>query len=265
MAKLSLSKAWDETRNVLAREGKLIGAVALALVYLPGVIVGVIDPGQTAASIMAGGTATWLMLVTTLIGLVGQLAIIRLALGPATSVGEAIAHGAKRLPTYVGGTLLWMFPLVVVMVIFGKNLLTGAQAESASEALITLIVAFALIYLAVRLILVSAVASAEHVGPVGMLKRAWALSSGNWWRLFVFLMILALAAGVLLAVFGMLSGTVAQLLFGEIEPMTVSALVVALVTEIASALVTVLFITMIARLYAQVSGVSTVSVPSSGH
>jgi len=265
VAKLSLSKAWDDTRGVLAREGKLIAAVALALVYLPGVIVGVIDPGETAASIMAGGTSTWLLLITTLIGLVGQLAIVRLALGPATSVGEAIAHGARRMPTYVGGTLLWMFPLTVVLAIFGKNVLTGAPAENAGEALVTLIVLCVLIYLAVRLILVSAVASAEHVGPVGMLKRAWALSKGNWWRLFAFLMLLALAAIVLLAVFGMLSGTIAKLLFGEIEPMTVSALVVALVTEIASALVTVVFITMIARLYAQVSGVSTVSVPSSGH
>lgn len=264
MAKLSLSKAWDETREVLTRDGKLIGAVALALVYLPGVVAGVIDPNQTPAEIMAGGESTWLMLATALIGLIGQLAIVRLALGPATSVGDAIAHGARRLPVYLGGTLLWMLPLVVLIVLFGKNLVGDPKSESPGEALVILIVICALIYLTVRMILVSAVASSESVGPVGMLQRAWALSKGNWWRLLAFVLMLGLAAIILLGVLGMLSGILAQMLFGAIEPMSVSALFVALITEIGSVLVTVMFITMVARLYAQASGLSTVSVPRSG-
>ena len=264
MPKLSLSKAWDDTRAVLARDGKLIGAVALALVYLPGVIAGVIDPDQTPADIMAGGTAAWLTLATALIGLVGQLAMIRLVLGPATSVGDAIAHGARRLPVYLGGTLLWMLPLVVLIILFGKNLVADPKAESPGEALVILIVICALVYLTVRLILVSAVASAEPVGPAGMLKRAWALGSGNWWRLFAFVLMLGLATLIVLGVLGMASGIIAQLVFGAIEPMSVSALLVALITEIGSVLVTIVFITMIARLYAQASGLATASVPSSG-
>ena len=39
MSKLSLSRAWEETMAVLARDGRLFAAVALALFVLPGLIV----------------------------------------------------------------------------------------------------------------------------------------------------------------------------------------------------------------------------------
>lgn len=263
MAKLSLSNAWDETRGVIGREGKLIAAVALALIFLPGIIVGVIDPEQTPASIMAGGSTTWLILVAALIGLVGQLAIIRLALGPATSVADAIAHGARRMPVYLAATLIWIVPLVLFILLFGKNLGSPEKA-SGGELLITCLVLVALLFLTVRLILISAVASAENVGPVAMLQRAWALSRGNWWRLFGFILLFGIAAIALLGAVGAISGILAGILFGPIEPLSVGALFVAFFAEIASALITTVFIVMVARLYAQASGPASVSVPSSG-
>ncbi|MCL6682922.1 hypothetical protein [Sphingomonas alba] len=265
MGKLSLSKAWDETRDVLTRDGKLLGAVALALVFLPGVIAGVIDPKQTPATIVAGGMTSWLFLISALIGLVGQLAMIRLALGPATSVADAIAHGLRRMPVYLAGTMLWMLPLIILMGVFGRHLFDDPEAVSGTDALITVLVVCVLLFMTVRMILMSAVASAEHLGPVAMLKRAWALSSGNWWRLFAFVLMLGFAAIVLLGAVGAIAGIVGQLLFGEPEAMSVSALFIALFTELVSAMITTVFVVMVARLYAQGSGLSTVSVPSSGH
>ena len=41
------------------------------------------------------------MVVASLIALAGQLALIRLALGPSVTVGAAIAHGVRRLPVYL--------------------------------------------------------------------------------------------------------------------------------------------------------------------
>jgi hypothetical protein len=35
MAKLSISRAWEETQDVLARDGRLLASVALALVFAP--------------------------------------------------------------------------------------------------------------------------------------------------------------------------------------------------------------------------------------
>ena len=44
MASLSISKAWDESKAILAHDGRLIASVALALVALPTAITGLIDP-----------------------------------------------------------------------------------------------------------------------------------------------------------------------------------------------------------------------------
>ena len=44
MRALSISQAWDETRLILARDGKLIAAVALALFVLPGIVLDVAVP-----------------------------------------------------------------------------------------------------------------------------------------------------------------------------------------------------------------------------
>ena len=38
MAKLSISRAWDETREVLKRDGRLLSIVAFALLALPSTV-----------------------------------------------------------------------------------------------------------------------------------------------------------------------------------------------------------------------------------
>ncbi|MFL6842219.1 MAG: hypothetical protein ACJ8D2_07225, partial [Sphingomicrobium sp.] len=92
MAQLSVSKAWDETRGIFVRDGSLLTAVALALLVLPQIIVGLVTvPGAGAAT--PAGRLVWL--VAALVGVVGQIAIVRLALGH-TTVGDAIGHGARR-------------------------------------------------------------------------------------------------------------------------------------------------------------------------
>jgi hypothetical protein len=100
MADLSISKAWDETRAIVSRDGRLFASLALALVALPAAITGLINPkGMTDTS-----TPFWvdlLVLAASLAALAGQLALIRMALGPALTVGEAIGHGLRRMPTYL--------------------------------------------------------------------------------------------------------------------------------------------------------------------
>ena len=248
----------------MRREGRLFAAIGLALIFLPGVIAAVIVPQQSAASILAGGPSTWLILAIALIGLVGQLAMIRLALGPATSVRDSIVHGATRMPFYLVATLIWVAPLLICMLVFGKPLADNPAQASGIDLLISFLVLIALLYLTVRLILISAVASAENVGPIAMLKRAWVLSKGNWWRLLAFVLMLGIAAIAFLGAVGAITGILAGLLFGAVEPMSLAALFVAFFSEIASTLITILFIVMVARLYAQASGPASFSVPSSG-
>ena len=49
MAKLSISKAWDETRSIVARDRGLLFTVALALFVLPGVISDLVTPDAPAS------------------------------------------------------------------------------------------------------------------------------------------------------------------------------------------------------------------------
>src|SRR5256885_16412079 len=44
MRALSLSEAWDETKAIITRDGRLFGSVALALVALPAVLQGIVAP-----------------------------------------------------------------------------------------------------------------------------------------------------------------------------------------------------------------------------
>ena len=44
MSRLSLSRAWEESKEIFSRDGALLSAVALALILLPEIVVGVVSP-----------------------------------------------------------------------------------------------------------------------------------------------------------------------------------------------------------------------------
>ena len=122
MKKLSISMAWDETRQVLARDGKLFTSVALALIVLPATVLALVPPplGEEPP-----GWVRLLSMVVALIGLAGQLAIIRLALTSSTLVKDAIAQGFKRLlPAFVALVLFG-----VAMAIMAYVLVAGSTSD----------------------------------------------------------------------------------------------------------------------------------------
>lgn len=266
MTKLSISRAWDESRVVLARDGKLIGTVALALFVLPGILLNFVMP-RTPTSEMPRLNAWMLVaLIPILISLVGQLSVVRLAMGPHVSVGEAIAHGVRRLPSYVGAVLAWTIPFMIV----GSTLygLVGRDPKhpSLGAALGLLAVTLVGIFIAVRLILMSPVASAEAVGPIAVIRRSWDLTSGNWWRLFGFLLIFLIGSLVLLLAAQSVSAVIARVLFHDISPMSVGGLLITIVSQLVSAAISVLLFVMLARIYVQLTShaQAEASVPSTG-
>jgi hypothetical protein len=266
MAKLSISRAWDETREVLTRDGRLIGAVALALMVLPGLVLGVVMPKAPGGGFPPAGPWMIVGFVAALISLAGQLAVVRLALGPHISVGEAIAHGARRLPYYAGAVLLWTVPLLLVGGFLFAAVGSDPEHPSLGASLGLLLLSVLGFYLMVRLILALPVASAEPVGSLAILRRSWDLSHGNWWRLFVFLLVFLIAAAVVLVTVGIVVGTLARVIFGEVEPLSVGGLLVAIVGQLVSACMFVVMFVMLARIYAQraAGAEAHVSVPSSG-
>jgi len=264
VAKLSISQAWDESRAVLARDGKLIGTVALALFVLPGIILDLFMPEAPAGQFPPAGPWMAIALVAILISLVGQLAIIRLAMGPHLTVGEAISHGARRLLPYLGAVLIWAVPLSLAIGLLFASAGSDPEHPSAVAALGLVAAGLIGIYLAVRFLMTSAVASAERSGPLAVLRRSWDISAGNWWRLFGFLFRFMIGALIAIAAINWAVGFVAITFLGPIDPMSASALLVAFVDALVNAVVTVFLAVFLARIYVQLAGGEAASVPSSG-
>lgn len=259
---LSISRAWDETKAAFRRDGRLYATLALAMFVVPMVIAELATPATEAGQMPPFGAWTILTLVGLLIGLVGQLAVCRLALGPPTSVGEAIRHAARRALAYLGAAMVWILPFLVLIGLLGSQLGDDPESAPPAMALGVLVAAIAFLVIAVRFILTSPVASAETVGPIGILSRSWGLTRGHWLRLFGFLVMFLVALMVLLMAVGAVVGTLAALAFGDPEPFSVGTLITSLATQIVGALVTVTLMVMLARIYAQLAGAGeTPSVP----
>jgi hypothetical protein len=253
LASLSLSRAWDETRGVLRRDGRLITAVALAMLVLPGVIADVVTPQHPGTQMAPFGYWTIVSFLSLLVSLAGQLAIVRLALGPPSSVGEAIRHGARRLPAYVGATLMWMLPLLLL---FAVVLSSSANPEKPTPgvAFAVLLLCGLFFFVFVRLLLAPAVASAEAVSSITVLRRSWGLSRGRFGRLFAFLILFLITYLILMVAFSAVIGSAVRVTLGDVEPFSVAVLLMSFVTQLVGALLTSSLMVMVARLYAQLSG-----------
>ena len=271
MSSLSISRAWDETKGRIASDGKLMMVVAAALIVLPVLVTGVVDPASAEReSSLVGGL---LFLVASLLAIVGQLAIIRLALASAVSVGEAIGHGGRRMPIYlvagiliITGLLIALVPVALILVAAGVPLEEQAVVNSPIAVVLLVLYALLLLFVAIRMLMSSPVASEEEVGPIGILRRSWELTAGHWWRLFGFLVLFLIGMGILMAAINYVVVLVATLLFGPVEPMSASALLVALVEAVVNAAASVLLAVMLARIYVQLSGRDSldVTVPKTG-
>jgi hypothetical protein len=266
MSKLSLSRAWEETTAVLARDGRLFVAIGLALFVLPGLIVGVTMPQARTGELPAPGVWLAVALIAIVVWLIGQLAVIWLAIRPQVAVGEAIIHGAKRLASYVAAVLVWLLPILVVGSVLSAFLRMNASHPPLIAALALIALTIFGAFLAVRLVLSSAVASAENLGPIAILRRSWELSRGNWWRLFVFVLLFWIGALCLVWAVGSVAGVLVRMAFADIGPLSVGGLLIGIVSQLLSSALSIVFFVMLARLYVQRTGPDSVqaSVPRSG-
>jgi hypothetical protein len=264
VASLSISRAWDETREVLRKDGRLLAAVALAMFVLPGLVSDIFTPKVPAGQLPDPGAWMLFGLIAVLLTLVGLLAIVRLALGPAITVGGAISEGVRRAPTYVAASLIWSLPLLLLLTLMVAPYQDAPQEAPPAVGLALLAMMAAYVFLSIRLLLITPVSVGERLGPVATLKRSWALSRGHWWKLFATMILLIIAFGVILLALGAVVGSLVTLAFGEPEPFSVGALLIFLISQITVAVLLVLIATMLARIYAQLAagaGGAHASVP----
>jgi len=266
MPKLSISQAWDETRAILARDGKLISTVALALFVLPGIILNLVTPAIRAGQMPQPGLWLIVVVLVLLVSLAGQLSVIRLALGPHITVRDAIVHGARRLIPYLGAVVVWLAPIFIADSILYGVMKADPAHPSVAAATGVLLISLAGLIIAVRLMLLSSVASAEGGNSFQILRRSWELTQGNWWRLFGFLLVFGVGAIALLWAVQSVVGLVVRLAIGDLSPLSVGGLIVIIIGQLLSGALSVILFVMLARLYAQKGGRAGThaSVPSSG-
>jgi len=274
MRRLSISLAWEQTKSCLAADGRLLATVAAALVALPIAVVDVIEPnGFTRENLHSPGLIVLGIAVLILL-LTGQLSIIRLAIRPSVSVGDAILHGARRLPIYVLASLVIGVILLVLVIVLGMVLLaTGAPtspeqlATSPAFGAAALIFLFVYCFLWVRILAMAApVAGAEAAGPIGIIRRSWDMTAGHFWRLLALLLLFFVGGAIALKAVQLVAALVATVTLGPLDSLSPSALVVALIDGIANGVFITILTVMLARVYVQLSGGGSidVSVPSSG-
>lgn len=253
MAVMSISRAWDETKEVLRRDGNAIATVALALLVLPGTFSALAQPTGARPEMPEAGWWTIVQLLALLIGMVAQLAIAQIALGRRQSVGQSIGHAARRTPVFLGAILLWVLPLILLLAPFAQEIQANPTNPSPVALIASVVALVLLFFLGVRMIMITPVASAEAGGPVAILKRSWTLTRGNWWRLFGFLIVFFLGAVVAVTAVTMVLGVLVGLADGPPDQWSIGALVLSLASQILSAVFTVLLVVMIARMYSQLA------------
>ena len=267
MPKLSLSQACDETRAVLARDGRLFISVALALIVFPQTVVGLAAPHS---ELQASTIGVALMLVVIVIGLAAQIALNRLAIGPSTTVGAAINRGFVRVPALIGSLVILsilifvlLIPVVLLLVVLGFAPASRTGHEASAGVVFAIVVATAFTYAIFQLVI--PVAAAEQGGSLHLISRSWRLARGSYWRLFAFAMLLIIGLSIVLLAGQYGLGSLIALALGPADPLSFSALAISLVVSLMQAAMTIVFAVMLARLYVQLAGASAQpGVPRSG-
>jgi hypothetical protein len=266
MSSLSISAAWDEAKAILARDGRLLATVALALVVLPQVILAVVG---APANAQATPVSKIVYAAVVLIGFVAQIAFNRLAIGPSVRVSDAISQGLVRLLPVVLVLLVVVFVLGLIAALFvmllgpSTFMARAAAGQPAASLILLLVVLIALAFAIVQLVF--PIAAVETGNPIRLITRSWQLARGNYLRLLGFILIVFVG----LAIVGLASalgvGSVIFILFGPPNPGSMSALMIGLVAGILQGVFSVVTAVMLARIYVQLAGrEAQASVPSSG-
>ena len=274
MAELSISRAWDEAKARIAADGRLFTIVAAATLLVPQALVTVLAPPAQLSGEEPGNIASLLTLLAALIGIIGQIALIHLALVPGASVGEALNRGVRRfLPVFVAAVLLGIALFLIcipLVLLFGgaadlERLQAGALPPSVALAVLLLVVIS--IFLGVKFLMTMPVGTAEPGGPIHILKRSWSLTNGHYWRLLGFMLLIVIAAVVIVLAVQAVVGTLIAAVFGDTKPLSAGALIYALVFGAMQALFGAVLSIMLARIYVQLSGRQSeaeASVPKTG-
>jgi hypothetical protein len=200
--KFSYSAVWAEATALLRSHASLIATVAGVFIFLPGLLVAYFLPQPEPVSFDRIGqlwgeyfSANWhWLLLNSLIGMIGSIAILLMIFSRRITVGGAIAAALALLPAYFLASFLSSLAIG-----FGFALLIVPG-----------------LYLLGRLGPLNSVVVAEgHRNPIAAIRRCWALTRGHGWAVLGLIIIVALAAAILVGVASTLLGIIFVLVAGR--------------------------------------------------
>lgn len=221
MIKLDSNAAWKEASAIVAANRDVLFTLAGVFVLVPSLLLSVIlgepevQPGMGRDQMMAVMGAFyakgwWLILLSTLIQVVGMLAILTLMRDRTRpTVAKAIRAGAAGSLSYLGAQLLLGMSVGLVG---GILLGIGAAISPAVAGVMMIFLLCAAVYIAIRSCLTAPLVAVEGLrNPMAILRRSWALTGGNFWRIFAFLALLIVLFLVVLAIVMLVVGVILAL------------------------------------------------------
>jgi hypothetical protein len=270
-AKLDMGKAWTQATALIGANKDTISALAGLFFFLPSFGAGLFMPDQTA-TIPADGARqsgdpqvamqqamdqisalyadNWpFLLAVSIAGFIGSMSLLALLSDRGNpTVGEAMGKGIRAIPAYIAAQLLSAL-LAGVMIGLPLGLL-AALAPPAVVGIAAIALVVLVIYLAVKFSLIAPViAIDEERNPMAAIRRSWRLTKGNSLRIFAFFVLLfvviviigALVQGILTLVLSAIGGEVARI-------------GIAAVSALVNAMITVIFLVVLAAIHRQLAG-----------
>lgn len=242
--KISYTDWWNDIVAIMRANASILLAVAGALVFLP--VLGAtlintpIEPvaegasvGEAVDAMIGYYSANWpqqaaVLLLSTL----GQLILFLVLLDARRPrVGEAFALAA---PLFL--------PFFITSILVGLMLMGGA-----------ILLVLPALYLIGRAQLSGPALVAERLNPVAAIRRSFALTSGQGWRIFFFVFLLFLVALVIQAAVSGTVGSLLNLLAGDAARFSLPKLLLAAIDALFSSAFFLLAATMWVALYRRLS------------
>jgi hypothetical protein len=259
--KLDSNRAWKEASRNVSRNREALLAVAGVFFLLPQLALALFFPqpepgvGMNEQQIMELAQNYYISTLPAMIPLIvcqalGTLSLLSLLSHAARpTVGQALRLGLSGLGSYLGAQLLLGLGIGIVgSLVISVFALSGVAALAVAAMLAMILAAIAI---ALRVSLSGAVVAVEgERNPVRALRRSWALTSGNAWRLFGFYALFLIAFLVVLMIVSLMVGIPLQLMGGGF----IANLLAALVSSGLNALMALYLVAIIGAVHSQLAG-----------
>lgn len=260
MTMVSMNAVWEDTMVFVRREAGLLVPLALATL-LVGDVVNTLSTPSTVAGSSTNLALSLMTFAAILWTLVGQLAVMALALRPGSSVGEALVHGFRRLPTLIGAAfLVGIAATLVLMPALVGVMQSGVDPNKpASFALLPGWVSFYIlvfgavaIWLSLRLSTLNALIVDKKVRVIEALRTAFAMTRGIVARLILVAMVYFVVTTIMTAAIKYTLGAALAVVGRAIDSPFVGAALTALATGVVSTALSTVAAVFLAMLYRRI-------------